>query len=1733
MKKIQKRGKRILVMILVFAILCTSLPCTPTIPVQAAQNQNQNTWYEVSSRINVSWAGHITGEITIKNISSQTRRDWQIAFPWQAKIVNLWNGQYEQTKDGYLLTPLECDTELASGNSVAIRFQAEGEDNELSQLAEEDFFFRSGVSITDAEERLAEDPVLPESPVHIETEKNIDSLSDSTSQTREGTNARKKTASDQPVGTANPTGESTTAETSVPRETPAAEETSAPMDVPAAEEMSVPMDAPAVTETSVPMDTPAAEPSATLAIGLNEETSPVPHPPTTVPSLAPTVILNDVSSEQPAPTAEFSQLPVIIPSPEPTSIPTAEPSLSPSVIPTATPAPEPVEDLYIYTDTTLSEDLVCGNLFLMGGSLECNGYSITVQKEYFQNGGKCNLTAADLTVIGSIRVVSGSLTADGNSVIQTGKNFLIQTPETIRLAGITEIGENLEIKETASFNARGGTLTIQGSMKADQTGYFYIDGGSLDVQENLEITEISYFYADGGILAVGGDMDCAFREYYQQINGRLSVGGNLSVTQGKFALGRNTRAEIQGDVRMEARGNLFLNETDPVPELSIHGDLTINSSTRTNLAYGKVTLYGDLIQTGRAAPDSLQAGQNCTLHLIGEDRQKIDIAYPESVTLGVLDLRESTGTEIPDEIHGTAVYGFQKAGRKNRLELYLSIEKLQQDEIIDCGQVTWHGTSLDLSGYSLETAGSLKLKEFQYIYTRSGCLVVPEDLEITEVSYFYADSGILTIGGDMDCAFREYYQQINGRLSVGGNLSVTQGKFALGRNTRAEIRGDARMEAEGNLFLNETGPVPELSILGDLIINSSTRTNLAYGKVTLYGDLVQTGQAAPDSLQAGQNCTLHLIGEDRQKIDIAYPESVTLGVLDLRESTGTEIPDEIHGTAVCGFEKAGRKSSLDLFLTGDRLFQDETINCDRVTWHGSILNLCGHSLKTAGSLEIAEISRFFADSGTLIVGEDLICSFQEYYQQIDGKLSVGGNLTVTKGKFALGRNTKAEIQGDVRMEDQGNLFLNETGPVPELSIRGDLIINSSSRTSLAYGKVTLHGNLIQTGQAAPDSLQTGQNCTLRLIGEDRQKIDIAYPESITLGVLDLSGSTIVDIPDEIHGTAVCGFEKAGRKSRLELFLANGIMGQDETIDCGSVKWHGGTGYTLDHKVTVRGDLELDGVSYFSVNQGNLAVQGNLKLDDVKYFYADGGCLTVEGNLDCAFQEYYQQIDGKLSVGGNLTVTKGKFALGRNTKAEIHGDVRMEEQGRLFLNETGPVPEMAVHGDMVIDSAARTDLDYGELILEGNFIQKEAMESDNLRICSSLSLFLCGKQTQTIDLPGIDEIEYLDLSGSKAVRLMQDFSGDRLSGVEKILCKGDTLYLDYRWVDASSNGTIDGNLKCFGTLNVDEYTLSIAGNYTQYYGTRIYQGGTLSIAGNFTADQGTADIGEGLIRVKGDTRIKRNAGITMRGRESCRFLAEGDYISACDNLDYAQWYTGGTLEVRGDLTQKDVALSFGLCLDKTKVVFSGKEIQTVQVPNDVLFGKAACIDMQSSAGVDFRGASLKADQIIGFSKIQTEGMLDLYESRVTLIRNEEFSGSITMSGTYLDCNGFEFRLSGGGTLEQWDGLVNLDHGTLYVDGDYIMRCGSILQMIRPDDLLQVRGNFSTDSSMNHDSMLRDGRMELWGNFNQGGNKASFGSSGDFVIAFMGNGQTAHIDDVGYSRFANIDPDHSSVKMKDEP
>ncbi|MDO4166855.1 MAG: cellulose binding domain-containing protein, partial [Eubacteriales bacterium] len=155
--KLHKKTRQILVMVLIFAILCTMVPDTLITHAQAEQTQDQTHWYQATAKINASWGGHISGEITIKNISDQTRKGWQITLLWSnVAITSMWNGSCDQTDGTYLIRPTEYNRDLEAGASASIGFIAEGEDSLLNRLQSDTFFQETRASITTAEEREAD-----------------------------------------------------------------------------------------------------------------------------------------------------------------------------------------------------------------------------------------------------------------------------------------------------------------------------------------------------------------------------------------------------------------------------------------------------------------------------------------------------------------------------------------------------------------------------------------------------------------------------------------------------------------------------------------------------------------------------------------------------------------------------------------------------------------------------------------------------------------------------------------------------------------------------------------------------------------------------------------------------------------------------------------------------------------------------------------------------------------------------------------------------------------------------------------------------------------------------------------------------------------------------------------------------------------------------------------------------------------------------------------------------------------------------------------------------------------------------------------------------------------------------------------------------------------------------------------------------------------------------------------
>ena len=494
MKTLHKRGKRILVMVLVFAILCTSLPCTPTIPVHAAQTGKNESWYEVNSRINTFREGHITGEITVTNVSSQTRQDWQIAFPWQAKISSMWNGRYEETEGGYLITPMEYNAELAPEASVSVGFMAEGEDSELNRLTEEGFFQEAGASITDAEER---EKMTPAPSVDVTASQAEEPTAGPTEEPTVSPDVEpmvSPTAEPTPDASVAPTVRVVTIEPSL---APTAEPTTEPIPVvtitPTGGMVTAVLSmAPTAISTMDSTVSPSVEPTASPTVSPTED-------PAAELMIAPTVEPTASQTAEPMvsstmePTASPVADPMVGPTVEPTASPTAEsmvsPTEEPTVVPSTEPTEEPAEDLYIYTDTTISEDLVCGNLFLMGGRLECYGHSITVQKDYFQNSGNCSLNYTQLTVGGNVSVIAGdlslyqcSLNISGKLSVQKG-SICFGSSEAVDIQGDLSLDGEGKL-DLSAYNS-APKISVHGDFIINSTKQTYLQKGSLDLRGDL------------------------------------------------------------------------------------------------------------------------------------------------------------------------------------------------------------------------------------------------------------------------------------------------------------------------------------------------------------------------------------------------------------------------------------------------------------------------------------------------------------------------------------------------------------------------------------------------------------------------------------------------------------------------------------------------------------------------------------------------------------------------------------------------------------------------------------------------------------------------------------------------------------------------------------------------------------------------------------------------------------------------------------------------------------------------------------------------------------------------------------------------------------------------------------------------------------------------------------------------------------------------------------------------
>ncbi|MDE6851768.1 MAG: hypothetical protein K2J67_04680, partial [Lachnospiraceae bacterium] len=694
---------------------------------------------------------------------------------------------------------------------------------------------------------------------------------------------------------------------------------------------------------------------------------------------------------------------------EPTTEP-AEPTVEP-----VEPTEEPAGDFYVYTDTVLQEDLVCRNLFLMGGNLECGGHNITVQKDYFQSGGICSLQDTEFVIADGVRMAAGEMDISGSS-LHIGGDFVIDSAQAISFTDCT--------------------------------------------------------------ISVAGDFSChlADTRRLNQERGSIQIGGNLIISRGSYSQFGSAKVSVTGDVQLTGNGTMYQNTTGEAMEIG--GDLRIDSYGWSKFYNGQISLHGNLIQTAESAKKSLQIQDGFTLKFCGDRKQKIELAYPDTTTLGTLDFRDVPEMEVPDVLCGGQVYDFSKIGKKKSLRLNLTNMRLVQDEVIDCENLEWNLGTLRGSGYDLAITGNLTLHGGERFALSNASFTVKNlTIDGAESVYFYEET--VKVAGDFVCAAAGDLLQNAGGTTIDGNLIISQGEYLVYGNGQTEVKDNLIIENQGFISLQDGS----MEIGGDLRIRSEGKSYLDADQILLHGNLIQTEESTWDSLEIAKGCRMVFCGDTKQTIETAYPYSARLGTLDFRQAVAVDIPDIVCGSRIYDFSKIGEKESLYLELDSMKLVQDEIVHCKNLEMEKSYLSIREHSLTVKGNLTMRNRGDLYCNEGSLTVDNltldnihdafitgssiavsgDFSCASQLGMDISQTEVSVGKDFIISRGSCYGSIKDNITIGGNVRIEELGGLELTAYHQEDmQMEIGGDLLVGSKKQSRLEKGQILLYGSLVQT-----------------------------------------------------------------------------------------------------------------------------------------------------------------------------------------------------------------------------------------------------------------------------------------------------------------------------------------------------------------------------------------------------------------------------------------------------------------------------------------------------------------------------------------------------------------------------------------------------------------------------------------------------------------------------------------------
>lgn len=723
---------------------------------------------------------------------------------------------------------------------------------------------------------------------------------------------------------------------------------------------------------------------------------------------------------------------------------------------------------------TLSGDTVFdGDQIFSAGTLNLNGYTLTIKGNLTHHSGTINLNGGKLIVEGdyimktdgydnyavvTMNKASDYILVEGDfsyysrssnnwslGTLELKKNFIcsssylhLSNNQTVIFSGSEKQDAykekyaqpfyNLIIENENGVNF-GPSVHVQGQLdtkgkKLDSELYFY-NGAS--VSGNIYDGNVRFDYSSLTVdkpLHITGDAIFNLNNYYSYtttIDAEVIIDGNIT---GKNSIAvRNGSLTVLGDVDLTNSINLTANPA----KVLVGGNLKVNSfnitaddavmevdgncifSNMNTIRNGLLILKGDLKYTGASSYNSNYNWEGMKLTLSGNGLQVVEM--PSDFKFGVVELQNP-----------------------KREGVYISCLQSGIKELIDNG-VKIHWWRQGQEGWTLEEN-----------------TIIDSDLEIL--------GGVLDLNG--------YSLTVNGDLYMeAGTLNINGGSLTVAGDLRFQMveldeDGDVDKTSDSLSYFKMTNDDDYVLVKGDFYMQSlySNSGNLQRGTLELKGDLrIINSDYYNFQIYSGYGHTVLFSGNKRQRI--------------------------IYDEYIKGYYSTTSSYYFDRLVIENT--SEAGVICDHNIYIYSELNDVNNKLTATKGIYISKLNG--------IVADEVNADINTYNVELNHNLTVNGNLTINNSGTlnGLDLNVKKNLflsaplylgGGSVRVD--GNVSLANTGGFTMtqdsdyVQIKGDLLINTNKdkTTTMNAGTLEVGGTLSQNSAVQKAFVATGTHKTI-------------------------------------------------------------------------------------------------------------------------------------------------------------------------------------------------------------------------------------------------------------------------------------------------------------------------------------------------------------------------------------------------------------------------------------------------------------------------------------------------------------------------------------------------------------------------------------------------------------------------------------------------------------------------------